>query len=90
MRLNEEGIKVPGARKSALKPPLVVPADLAMALKKSAKARATFDAFSLSACREHVEWLSEAKREETRQKRLLQAVEWMAVGKERHWKYKNC
>lgn len=81
MRLNEEGIKVPSARKSAPKPPLEVPADLAAAFKKSGKARATFDALSPSARREYVEWLTEAKREETRQKRLMQAVEWMAEGK---------
>lgn len=90
MRLNEEGIKVVGARKFAPKPPVEVPTDLAAVLKKNAKARKTFDAFSPSARREYVEWLTEAKREETRQKRLAQAVEWMAEGKERHWKYKNC
>ncbi|MEJ7745897.1 MAG: YdeI/OmpD-associated family protein [Luteimonas sp.] len=90
MRLNEEGVKTPAARKLAPKPPVEVPADLAAAMKKNAKARATFDAFPPSARREYVEWLTEAKREETRQKRLAQAIEWMAEGKERHWKYKNC
>jgi len=90
MRLNEEGIKAAAVRKPAPKPPVEVPADLAAAMQKNARARATFEAFSPSARREYVEWLTEAKREETRQKRLLQAIEWMAEGKERHWKYKNC
>ena len=89
MRLNEEGIKVDGARKSP-KPPLEVPADLSAALGKNAKARRTFDAFSPSARREYVEWLTDAKREETRHKRLTQAIEWMAEGKQRNWKYQGC
>lgn len=90
MRLNEEGIKVVGARKLAPRPPVEVPTDLLAVLKKNARARNSFDAFSPSARREYVEWLTEAKRVETRQRRLAQAVEWMAEGKERHWKYKNC
>ncbi len=90
MRLNEEGVKVERARTFASKPPVEVPADLAAALKRNAKARKTFDNFSPSCRREYVEWLTEAKREETRQKRLTQAVEWMAEGKQRNWKYQNC
>jgi len=34
-----------------------------------------------------VEWLTEAKRPETRQKRLATTVEWLAEGKARNWKY---
>ena len=51
---------------------------------------AAFDAFAPSHKREYIEWITEAKREETRAKRLAQAVEWMAEGKRRHWKYENC
>jgi uncharacterized protein YdeI (YjbR/CyaY-like superfamily) len=40
--------------------------------------------------REYIEWLTEAKREETRAKRLAQAIEWLAEGKPRNWKYMNC
>jgi uncharacterized protein YdeI (YjbR/CyaY-like superfamily) len=64
-----------------------VPADLAAALRKNTRARSTFDAFSPSHRREYVEWITEAKREETRARRLNQAVEWMADGKPRNWKY---
>lgn len=89
MQLNLE--KTPTARKaSAPKPPPEAPADLVAALKKNAKARKTFEGFPPSAQRDYVEWITEAKREETRAKRLEQAVEWMAEGKRRHWKYENC
>lgn len=66
---------------------LPVPADLAKALAKSKKAQAVFDAFPPSQRREYIEWLLEAKREETRARRLETALEWIAEGKPRHWKY---
>jgi uncharacterized protein YdeI (YjbR/CyaY-like superfamily) len=89
MQLNVD--KVPTARRtSAPKPPPEAPADLVAALKKNAKARKTFDGFPPSAQRDYVEWITEAKREETRASRLAQAVEWMAEGKRRNWKYENC
>ena len=91
MKLNEEGVRTPAVRKGATpKPPPEAPADLAAALKKNARAKATFDAFPPGQKREYIEWLTEAKREETRQKRLTQAIEWMAEGKRRNWKYENC
>jgi uncharacterized protein YdeI (YjbR/CyaY-like superfamily) len=72
------------------KPPVKVPADLAAALGKNARARKSFDGFSPSHRREYVEWITEAKREETRARRLQQAVEWLAEGKPRNWKYTKC
>jgi uncharacterized protein YdeI (YjbR/CyaY-like superfamily) len=60
------------------------------ALKANPKARATFEAFSPSHKREYAEWIAEAKTEETRQRRLETAIEWMAEGKSRHWKYQKC
>jgi uncharacterized protein YdeI (YjbR/CyaY-like superfamily) len=89
MKLNEEGVKAPASKK-VVKPPPQAPADLLAALKKNKKALATFEAFSPSCKREYIEWLAEAKREETRAKRLAQAVEWIAEGKQRNWKYMNC
>lgn len=64
--------------------------EFAAALKKNKKAQAVFDSFSPSCKREYVEWIAEAKREETRDKRIAQAVEWIAEGKQRNWKYQNC
>ena len=49
-----------------------------------------FAAFSPSHRREYAEWIAEAKRPETRKKRLEQSVEWIAQGKPRNWKYMNC
>ena len=66
-----------------------VPADLAAALKKSKKAQAGFDALSPSHKREYIEWITEAKTAETRARRLAQAIEWMAEGKSRNWKYEQ-
>lgn len=89
MKLNEAGVKAPAARKAA-KPAPEAPGDLVAALAKNKAAKATFEAFPPSCKREYVEWITEAKREETRAKRLAQAVEWMAEGKRRNWKYENC
>jgi uncharacterized protein YdeI (YjbR/CyaY-like superfamily) len=85
-RLNKEGVKVPRPLKHEKKE-IPMPADLAAALKKSAKARATFDGFRPSHKRDYLEWITEAKTEETRKKRLDTAIDWMAEGKPRNWKY---
>jgi uncharacterized protein YdeI (YjbR/CyaY-like superfamily) len=90
MALNEDGVKVPKVRKPGLERrviPTQPPPDLAAALKKNAKARATFEGFSPSHKREYVEWLVDAKREETRKRRLGQALEMLSEGKTRNWKY---
>lgn len=89
MKLNEAGVTVKRAP-AKKKPPLVMPADLKAALAKNAKARKTYEALAPSKQREYVEWLTEAKTEPTRLKRLKTAVEWMAEGKSRYWKYANC
>jgi len=84
--LNEKGIKI-DRPKAAPKTPVEIPADLMAALGKNKKAKVTFDAFSPSHRREYVEWIVEAKQEATRQRRLAQAIAWMAEGKVRMWKY---
>lgn len=71
-------------------PDLPVPPAFAAALEAAPAARATFEAFAPSHRREYVEWIADAKREETRDKRIVQAVEWLAEGKKRHWKYEKC
>lgn len=86
-RLNEEGVKAPGRSKPQKRKPLPVPDYLRAALKKNAAARTTFEELSPSQRHDYVEWLTEAKREETRQERLKTAIEWMAEGKVRNWKY---
>jgi|SRR5579864_299448 len=90
MKLNDEGVKAPSRTKPKLARELVVPEELTTALRKNAKAKATFEKFSPSHKREYVEWITEAKTEATRNRRLETAIEWMAEGKSRHWKYSNC
>lgn len=90
MKLNEDGIKAPVVRKATAAPVADIPADLVAALKQDKAAKATFDAFPPGCRREYIQWITEAKREETRAKRLAQTIEWLAEGKRRNWKYENC
>ena len=83
--LNEAGVKVKRVAKS--RPPLKAPADMLAAIKKNKKAAAAWAASSPSHQREYVEWITDAKTEETRNRRLETAVEWIAEGKGRNWKY---
>ncbi len=87
MKLNEAGQSAMGGRKKTEKQDREVPKDFAAALKKDRKASAVFAAFSPSKKNEYIEWLEEAKTEETRKKRLATAIEWISEGKERNWKY---
>jgi uncharacterized protein YdeI (YjbR/CyaY-like superfamily) len=66
-----------------------VPADLESALEKNQAAAETFAKFSPSHRREYIEWITEAKRDETRQKRLATTLEWLAQGRSRNWKYER-
>lgn len=85
--LNDKGVKVPSRERPKKPRPLKVPDYFLAALRKDRKAMATFEEFSPSARRDYVEWVAEAKGEETRKKRLETAVLWMAEGKARNWKY---
>jgi uncharacterized protein YdeI (YjbR/CyaY-like superfamily) len=90
--LNAAGIKAP----SKLRPKpgrtrdLALPGYFVAALKKNERARKNFDSFSYSHRKEYVEWLTEAKREETRQRRLEKALAMLAQNKPRNWKYLTC
>lgn len=66
-----------------------VPPDLAAALQQHAAARASFENSPAGQRREYIEWITGAKRAQTRQRRLSQAIEWLADGKPRNWKYMN-
>ncbi len=86
--LNDQGIKPP-ARKKSPRAPLPVPDDLRAALAENEMARATFEGLPPSHRREYIEWITEAKQEATRQKRLATTIEWLAEGKSRNWKYER-
>ncbi|HEY5331862.1 MAG TPA: YdeI/OmpD-associated family protein [Acidobacteriaceae bacterium] len=72
------------------KPEVEVPPELAAALKKNKAARKVFEGFAPSHRREYMEWVADAKRDETRAKRVTQTVDWLAEGKRRNWQYENC
>jgi uncharacterized protein YdeI (YjbR/CyaY-like superfamily) len=84
--LNEAGVKKSRPRSPA-KQKVSVPSDLKAALQKNAKARKTFEHFSYSHKKEYVDWIMDAKREETRKRRLQTAIQWLAQGKPQNWKY---
>lgn len=90
-RLNDEGIKVPGRTKPRTeKKELKVPDFFTAALKKNKKANATFEAFPYSKKKDYVEWVTEAKSDQTRERRLQTSIEWLSEGKSRNWKYEKC
>jgi len=86
-KLNEDGAKPPVPPVSDKSRTVRAPADLLAALKNNARARAAYDEMSPSHKREYIEWVTEAKRDETRKQRVAAAVEWMAEGRIRNWKY---
>jgi uncharacterized protein YdeI (YjbR/CyaY-like superfamily) len=95
-RLIKEAAKVaknapaPRKTKHAPKPPPQMHPDFAAALSKAPKAKAALDGFPPSAQRDYLEWISEAKQDATRHKRIATAIEWLSEGKRRNWKYENC
>ena len=83
--LNERGVQKKRTPRGTQK--VTVPADLKAALAKNAKARRTFENFSYSHKKEYVDWITDAKRDETRQRRLKTAMQWLAKGKVQNWRY---
>ena len=90
MELADSGTPARPRPTGAKKPEAKVPPELAAQLKKDKKAATTWENFSPSCRREYVEWITEAKRPETRAQRLATTMGWLAEGKSRHWKYQNC
>jgi hypothetical protein len=86
-RLNDEGVKV--VRKPAPKPVPKAPPAFLKALRANSKAKAAYDAFSPSHRREYLEWITEAKTDATRDRRMATTIEWLAEGKSRNWKYER-
>lgn len=89
-RLNEDGVKrPPRKRATGAGKPLPLPAELVSALARNRKAAAAFEKFPPSHKREYARWIAEAKGEDTRQRRVKSAIEWIAAGKSRNWKYER-
>ncbi|MDQ6926225.1 MAG: YdeI/OmpD-associated family protein [Candidatus Eremiobacteraeota bacterium] len=88
MKLNEDGVPAPSRRKRRAKDaPVDVPDALTRALAKNKKARAAFDAFTPARRRDYAEWIASAKADDTRARRIEQAIQWISEGKPRNWKY---
>ena len=88
-RLNEAGARVEKGTSRAAKPALEVPDDLAARLAREKKAKEAFEQMPPSHRREYIEWITGAKREATRQRRIEQAIQWMSEGKSMNWKYEK-
>ena len=88
MQLNEDGVKV--ERKRVSKPMPKMHPQMQKALGANARVKEQFAGFTPGKQREYIDWIAEAKTDDTRERRLAQAVEWIAEGKPRNWKYMNC
>ena len=91
-RFRESAVAVqsPKTSKPKPKPALDTPDDLAAAIANAPGAQAVFDGFTDTQRRDYIEWITSAKREATREKRIAEAAQWISEGKRRHWKYENC
>ncbi len=87
VRLNREGVKVPNAAGRKRARELEVPDDFRAALDRSPAAAVTFEGFSPSHRNEYVEWITEARREATRERRIRTSIEWLEEGKPHNWRY---
>jgi len=89
MQLTDKGIKLPAKAKKVDTKELVVPDYFVKALAKNKKAKQVFENFAPSHKKEYLGWITEAKTEDTRNKRMATALEWIAEGKGRNWKYER-
>lgn len=88
VEIKDGGVKSPsGSKPREKRKPLEVPDDFTAALKKNLQAKKTFENFSAGKQRDYVEWVIEAKRDATRQERLMTSIQWLAEGKPRMWIY---
>ncbi|MEO8768872.1 MAG: YdeI/OmpD-associated family protein [Ferruginibacter sp.] len=89
MELTDYGIKLPAKPKATEKKEIIVPDYFKKALSKNKKALQVFENYAYSHRKEYIQWITDAKTEETRNKRMATAIEWLAEGKSRHWQYEK-
>jgi uncharacterized protein YdeI (YjbR/CyaY-like superfamily) len=89
MHLNDENIKLPSKPKSTERKELVMPDEFQKALNKNKIAKAAFEKVSYSHRKEYIEYITEAKREETRLSRIEKSIEKLAENKSHNWKYET-
>ncbi|RYG11121.1 MAG: hypothetical protein EOO07_21105 [Chitinophagaceae bacterium] len=88
MILNEKGIKVV-TQKSDTPKVYELPDYFAEKFETNPKAKQIFESKSASFRKDYIIWITEAKTDATRQKRMEEALEWIADGKARFWKYEK-
>ncbi len=90
VQLNEKGIKIKREKPVAEKPKILETPDyLQAALDDNTKAKEVFETKSNSFRKEYIIWITDAKTDETRQKRINEALAWIAEGKGRFWKHQK-
>lgn len=87
MELNDSGAKLPERKKTISDKEIEIPDILQKALSKNKIAAGKFNDFSPSHKKEYIEWINEAKTADTKNKRIVTTIEWVAEGKSRNWKY---
>jgi uncharacterized protein YdeI (YjbR/CyaY-like superfamily) len=87
--LIDSGCKPSRAKREEPRPPLPLAPELLAAITANPAASAVWAGFTAGKIRDYAEWIGEAKQAATRDKRIAQAVEWIAEGKARHWKYRR-
>lgn len=91
-QLIDDNVKPPHVegRGKHTKPEIAMVPALALAIETAPKAKAAWDAFPPGCRREYLEWITSAKRYETRDKRIATTIAQLAEGKKLNWKYENC
>jgi uncharacterized protein YdeI (YjbR/CyaY-like superfamily) len=89
MKLIDSGAKVTKKVAANTEKILEIPGYFENALNKNKKAKQQFESFPYSHRKEYIQWITEAKTEPTREKRVETALEWIAEGKSRNWKYER-
>jgi uncharacterized protein YdeI (YjbR/CyaY-like superfamily) len=90
MVLGETGVKKePKKLENAVAKNIKVPPYFLSALKKNKQALAAFKDLSISRRKEYIEWITGAKTEDTRNKRMATSITWLSEGKSLNWKYEK-
>lgn len=90
MDLNDRGVKLDKTAKAAPNSePTDAPEYLLSAFSTNSVAQEVFGNQSASFRKNYIVWLESAKTETTRQRRLDEALGWIAEGKGRFWKYEK-
>lgn len=88
MALTDKGIKLPPRKKSETTI-IEIPEAFQKALQKNRTAKANFEKMPPSHKKEYISWITEAKTEPTREKRISTSIEWLSDNKSRNWKYEK-